>query len=92
MQCQELFLVSHTTMCDTSRTVATKNSEWSEGLAIGSPGFIDLVKAGIGVRGVFRKSKVSGIGQVLKETPAAYVAVFAGKMTCLRGDNRNLVI
>jgi len=40
------------------------------------------------VRGVFRDSIATEPGQLLKESPAAYKAVFAHKMACLRGDNR----
>jgi len=37
---------------------------------------------------MYWKSIATESGQLLKETPAAYKAVFMDKMACLRGDNR----
>ena len=65
-----------------------RNSEWSESLAIGRPEFIDSIKEELVVRGIFRESIATESGQLLKETPAAYEAVFKDEMACLRGDIR----
>lgn len=68
-----------------------RNSVWSESLAIGSPGFIDAIRGELGMHGIDRESISTESGQVLHETPAAYEAIFMGKIASLRGENRVLV-
>ena len=64
-----------------------RNSDWSESLAVGRAEFIEIIRADLGLQGIDRNSVSTDIGQVLKETPAAYNAVFDGEMACLRGNN-----
>lgn len=63
--------------------LAKRTAAWSSSLAVGSPGFVEAVKARLGVRATHRQVEVDGNDAQLREATAAYGRVFEGENAAL---------
>ena len=69
----------------------TRNSLWSESLAVGGKGFVEKIQQQLGVRAKGRSVVLEKEGNVLKETQAPYSTLFEGKKVALRLNNSYLL-
>jgi putative transposase len=60
-----------------------RTAGWSSSLAVGSPDFVEEVKARLGVRAIHRQVEVDGSDAQLREAPAAYGRFFEGENSAL---------
>ena len=59
---------------------SARNGKWSESIAVGSKGFVAIVKKQLGFRAKGRKITKSLDGCQLRETQFPYSAISGGKM------------
>jgi putative transposase len=65
----------------------TRESAWSESLAVGRREFVEQVKAELGARGMHRTTTEAGHVHALKEPATAYGVHSAAEMVSLSGNN-----
>jgi putative transposase len=65
----------------------SREDKWTDSIAVGSKGFVESVKAALGIRAKGRKTKEAGVNFELREPAAPYGALFGGENEAIGGDN-----